>query len=288
LKHSTKSRLTLVSRLQKKSVLEATPPDSFETRTGFAINGAQVKAALAADDSHVEITNAGGSDGPALIKISQCSDHPTTVGLMFGDGSGTVVAALPRFIGTLTVDRGQVASVTYLPSRDSYYGGEHKHLDELRALVATAARYGVFRIEGAVEDRTGAARRLADQIRVLKGVDPTLGIYAAYAYADANLTEQVRSVESYMRSDLGVDLFDIALLADKISDKRIEGPTGIVPFCPMLTQGWQLLRAKNVSLLEEVERTRDDLQQALWTTFGRRGMISIFNAIQSTRTGSPR
>lgn len=211
-----------------------------------------------------------------------------TVGLMFGDGSGTVVAALPGFIGTLTVDDGRVTSFTYLPSANSYradFSAQRKaQLEELHALVGAAAKYGAFRFEGAEEDRIRAAARLADQIRVLKGVDPTLGIYAAYAYADANLTEQVRSVRSFMRDDLGADLFDVALLANALSGKQIETPTDAVPFCPMLTQGWQLLRVKNVSLPELVDKARFDMREALWTTFGPNGMASIFSAIQRTGT----
>jgi hypothetical protein len=53
----------------------------------------------------------------------------------------------------------------------------------------------------------------------------------------------------------------------------------------MLTQGWQLLRVKEVSLLERVEKARDDLRQALWTTFGPRGMDLIFSAIQAGTRG---
>jgi len=276
----------------QKSILEAKGPESFETKTGFAVNGARVQAALAAGESHADVISAGGGpDQPALVKISQPRDRPVTVGLMFEDGSGTVVAALPGFISTLTVDHGRVISVTYLPSRNSPrwsdYADGRTRLDELRARVSTAAKFGVFRIEGTRDEKTNAARRLADQIRVIKGIDPTLGIYAAYAYADANLTEQVQSVRSFMRGDLETDLFDVALLADTISGKRIEGPTDVVPFCPMLTQGWQLLRVKEVSLSEKVERARDDMRQALWTTFGPRGMDSIFSAIQSARTRSP-
>jgi hypothetical protein len=78
---------------------------------------------------------------------------------------------------------------------------------------------------------------------VLKGIDPTPGIYAAYA--DANLTEQAQSVRSCMRGDLEPICFDLTLLADTISGKRIEGPNDVVPFCPMLTQGWQAMTDAN-------------------------------------------
>ncbi len=267
------------------TISKAKRPASFETETGFAVNGAQVRTAMAVGATRAEVLS---HTEPALVRISSPDRRPVTVGLMFGDGSGTVVAALPGFIGTLTVNDGRVTSFTYLPSANSYradFSAQRKaQLEELHALVGAAAKYGAFRFEGAEEDRIRAAARLADQIRVLKGVDPTLGIYAAYAYADANLTEQVRSVRSFMRDDLGADLFDVALLANALSGKQIETPTDAVPFCPMLTQGWQLLRVKNVSLPELVDKARFDMREALWTTFGPNGMASIFSAIQRTGT----
>jgi hypothetical protein len=269
----------------KKSIIESKRPDSFETETGFSINGARVRLALVSGNATADIVNGGGPGSPALVRISR--SRPATVGLMFEDGSGTVVAALPGFIGTLTVDGGRVISVTYVPSRNSFrWNGDADataRLDKLRALVATAAKFGAFRIEGTREEREKAARNLADQIRILKGVDPTLGIYAAYAYADANLIEQVQSVYHFMRGDLEANLFDVALLADALSGRRITDANEVVPFCPMLTQGWQLLRVKDVSLMEQVERARADMRQALWTTFGPKGMDSIFSAIQSRR-----
>jgi hypothetical protein len=271
----------------QKSILEAKRPDSFETKIGFSINGARVRLAAASGDATAEVVGFGSPDQPALVRVSQPRERPVTVGLMFEDGSGTVVAALPGFIGTLTVAEGRVISVTYVPSRNSYrwneYAGVAGRLDKLRALVATSAKFGVFRFEGPKEEREKAASNMADQIRVLKGIDPTLGIYAAYAYADANLTGQVQSVYSFMRGDLDANLFDVALLADVLSGKRINNPNEVVPFCPMLAQGWQLLRVKEVSLLEQVERARADMRQSLWTTFGPRGMDSIFGAIQSQR-----
>jgi Caspase domain len=270
------------------SISEAKSLPSFETGTGFAINGARVRDAMAVGETRAEVLS--WRTDPALVRIYPPDERPATVGLMFEDGSGTVVAALPGFIGTLTVEGGRVTSVTYSPSLngphryDSYQ--QKARLDELHALVGAAAKYGAFRIEGAEEERQRAAERLADQIRVLKGIDPTLGIYAAYAYADANLIEKVRSVQDFMRNDLNGDLFDVALLANALSGKRIENPRDPVPFCPMLTQGWQLLRVKNVSLPEMVSKARQDMRDALWTTFGPHGMELIFSAIQQIGSGN--
>jgi hypothetical protein len=50
----------------------------------------------------------------------------------------------------------------------------------------------------------------------------------------------------------------------------------------MLSQGWQLLRVKNVALPEAIEQARYDLRDALWTTFGPGGMELVFSYMQQT------
>jgi hypothetical protein len=165
----------------------------------------------------------------------------------------------------------------------SAYEYEAKRLDELHATVATAARFGVFRIEGPKAARNSTAAQMADRIRLLKGIDPTLGLYAAYAYADAGLMEQVRSVRGYMRGDLGVDLFDVAMLSGDLSGKPPGDPRGPYPFCPMLSQGWALLRVKDVRLQEDVVPVRDHLRPGLWTTLDREGMTIAEKALRDGR-----
>jgi caspase domain-containing protein len=275
-------------RAAQQSILETKPPQSFEPETGLAINGAILRDVWVAGRVDPEIVSRGNgqSGGPALVQIPRGS-RPVTVGLLFEDGSGTVLAALPGFIATVVVKDGSVISVAYAPSRTSprwaEYSDVRHRVDDLRALVSTAAKHSVFRIEGNRDTRTAAAQRFADQIRVLKGIDPALGIYAAYAYADANLIEQAQSVRSLIRGDLGIDLFDVALMAGALSGRRIEGTMDVVPFCPMLTQGWQLLRVREVTLPEDAQKARDELRPALWTTIGPRGMEYIGRAIQSAR-----
>jgi hypothetical protein len=55
-------------------------------------------------------------------------------------------------------------------------------------------------------------------------------------------------------------------------------PCNTAPFCPMLSQGWNLLRAKQVLLPPVVEAARDHLRPALWTTFDRQGMTALLNS----------
>jgi hypothetical protein len=119
---------------------------------------------------------------------------------------------------------------------------------------------------------------LAEHIRVEKGLDPTLGLYAAYAYSEADRREDVDSVLSYMRQDLHCDLFDVAMLARKITN---ESKRSFVPFCPMLTQGWNLLRARGIALPHVLDEAQDELEPALWTTFSTARTKAIFASIEN-------
>ncbi len=182
------------------------------------------------------------------------------------------------------MDQEGVSNVSYVPSRNSFRWPEYRasadRVKELHAVVATAARYGVFRIEGNEETGRVAAGQLADRIRVAKGVDPTLGIYAAYAYADAGLSAEVRSVRNIMQSDLHFDLQDIAMLAGSLSSGRWPGGD-VVPFCPMLTRGWGQLRVRDVSLHSSVAQARDHLRPSLWTTFDPGGMPLVIAPLRA-------
>jgi hypothetical protein len=216
----------------------------------------------------------------ALLKVDMGAVRAASVAIRFADGSGTVIAALKGYVGNITVDRAGVANVSYIPSHRELglwqeYDRQRQRIDRLHATVATSARYGVFRVDAS------QAARLADTIRVLKGIDPTLGLYAAYAYADADLESQVRSVRQYLRGDLGAALFDVAMLSGhrQLLTPR-SGGDGTVPFCPMLSQGWGFLRVRNVRVLPEVDSAQDHLRPALWTTFDSDGMGMLIAAIR--------
>jgi hypothetical protein len=54
-----------------------------------------------------------------------------------------------------------------------------------------------------------------------------------------------------------------------------------VPFCPMLTQGWNLLRAYGVELPKELAEASRFLSNSLWSTFSGRGASIVFDAVKS-------
>jgi hypothetical protein len=232
-----------------------------------------------ADNSSLKVKVADG-----VVQAEGELNRPTTMAMRFGSGLGTVLACLPGYTGSITISNGRVINVSYTPMptnwRWSDYEGKREQLDRLRATVATAAQYGVFRIEGSSETRGDTARSFADRIRVLKGLDPTLGLYAAYAYNQAGLLEQIKSVADYMRSDLEAQIFDVAMLDGTINGDDVNNGR-VVPFCPMLNQGWSLLRVKNVRLREPLEGARDRLVPALWTTFDSEGTSMVFEALRA-------
>jgi hypothetical protein len=92
---------------------------------------------------------------------------------------------------------------------------------------------------------------------MLKAIDPTLGTYAASAYADAGLSNCVRSVRDIVRGTHGVDLLDIAMLTRDGTRRNIAAEA--VPCCPMLSQNWGLLRAQGVELPGPIAELRSNL-----------------------------
>jgi hypothetical protein len=246
-------------------------PVPSSVRTGFEVSGAPVGSIRATPGVTVKLSKQ--SADRALIDVSLGTRRAGSVAVRFADGSGCVLVALKDYLGSVVVDEAGVSNVSYLPiyMRDPNL---EPRLTALHAAVATSARFGVFRIEGGRRNSEGAAR-LASQIRVMKGYDATLGIYAAYAYAQADIQEQVRSVRGYMHDDYGVDLFDLAMLAGELYGRQLEPTAFVPPLFPMLSQGWSLLRVKDARLPVAISKSIDHLKPSLWTTFDAEGMKII-------------
>lgn len=258
-------------------------PRSIDVQTGFAIYGAQVASVAVPSPMKARFTNL--SSDRAVIVIDTVGRPAASTLVRFADGSGCVLATLDRFVGSLVVDDSGIISIIYDPvymAKASPDGDTRvSQLDQLRAVVATAARFGVFRVDGGKGNHAAVAR-IADSIRVMKSVDATLGLYAAYAYANADVSEKVRSVDDYLRGDYQTQLFDASLLAGTLPKIPIspESPR-VTPFCPMLSQGWSLLRVRNVRLDPNLYTAQAYLKPSLWTTFGPQGMDVLQSAFKN-------
>lgn len=104
----------------------------------------------------------------------------------------------------------------------------------------------------------------------MKILDPTLGIYAAYA--QAGMIDEVESVYDWMARDWQMPVpFDVALLANRLSN-----PTGarVAGITPMLTQGWALLH-EGLPISKDLLQASNYTLPALWTTLSAEGVAFL-------------
>ncbi|WP_165504937.1 caspase family protein [Rhizobium leguminosarum] len=257
---------------------------SFETQTGISVVGGRVSEYVVApylSASEVSMNNIGVSlDTPCAEVLVE-----------FEGQSFSVLPVIKGFITNVAWGPTGIASVTFVPSsnapRWSEYAVSRDRIDELHAIIASASTLNGFRIEGNPETRERRAEAMADDIRLGKSVDPTLGIYAAYAYAQAGLERKVQSVANFMRSDLEFEFFDLAMLAEWRA--RAEGGTlrsTLFPLWPMLAQGWEYLLPYQMSTDYSLQELRPFLLPSLWTTLGPQAKLRVRQIIE-TRISAP-
>jgi hypothetical protein len=122
---------------------------------------------------------------------------------------------------------------------------------------------------------------MARRMQLAKGVDPSLALYAAYAYDQLQRRDLILQMQSYLRDDTHLGLFDIALLSRGLEGQRAGTATGVYPFLPLLAQGWALLPAHRVRLPPRLSDVRRHLLPSLWTLFDARGTSMIREAMAS-------
>jgi hypothetical protein len=252
------------------SILQALNRSSKNIRTGFTIVGIPyVKNHYSNKEMHIFAEN-----GAIQIRIRV---NLSTYFLDLPGGRLLPLAVLPGFIGTVVFDKGEVITVNYSPSEFSFNSIRgvneiNSDLEERRAIIAAKSKGGTFKISENVDELIHAASYL----RTFKSVDPSLGLYAAYAYIQAGKFEDVQSIYDYMRREREPVLFDVAML-NKLSSREPDKQLlhDAAPFCPMLNQGWSYLTINPDfydPFLIEISKHR---VPGLWTTFTDEGSILI-------------
>jgi hypothetical protein len=256
-------------------------PDHFETKCGIKVRGIRISDAYA---RYAAVEVGSGGD---VIKVSLPGDRrAANILVTLADGTAVVVPALADFLAGLTFDaQGELDDVSYEPSANSGRWNEYQALRgemrRLRSVIATASALGVFRLE---ED--AHARELLHRMRVSKGFDPSLAVYAAYAFHDRRMRGQIRDMEPYLRGDLGVRLFDVAMLALDLGGKDLwRGNRELFPFVPLLAQGWALLEPLGVRLPGGIVALGQHLRPSLWTHFGPGGIGALRATLSSGEVG---
>lgn len=252
----------------------ATPfgPDHFETRCGVKVRGARIV------DFVAQRARGDLLDG-SLLRISAIDGPAASVLLRFDDDVGTVIPVIADFVAALTFEDGELVDVAYEPSANTHRWDRYQHdADEVRALRAVAAsssQHGRFRLERA--DAMGIARKMQSS----KAVDPTFAVYAAYAYHDLQEIDRIREMSAFLKNDVQVTFFDLALLGRELVDRTVRPTDRIVPFVPLLSQGWALLQAHRVRLHPALEGIEGTLRESLWSLYDAAGMEKLRRALQS-------
>jgi hypothetical protein len=246
-------------------------PDHFETECGLKVRGTTIMQLLM-PDGQAELF------GPDQVRV-RLTRGPATLLLRFDGNIGTVIPMLPRYIAALTFHEGELIDVAYEPSANTYLWSEYvsrsAEIRSLRGVASSASQHGRFRL-----DRADASI-IARKMQYAKGVDPTLAIYAAYAYHDLQEIDRIREMSNYLYEDQGVKLFDLALLGRELTRTEIGRALPIVPFIPLFSQGWPLLRANGVRLhraLAGIERT---MRESVWSLFDAEGLLMLERALNS-------
>lgn len=198
------------------------------------------------------------------------SDPPTLCMLTFASGDGLLVPLFSSYDLSLDLRDGRLRSLSFEHERasDEYLRDDFARTRELRTLVGSMTEMGVFRPS---DDQLA---RLARKIRPFKSYDPSLAIYAAYAYAARGDTDSILEMSEFLVPDLSGSLFDLQMLGSVAGaqDPSFRRPSlRLATPYPMLAQGWSLLDAYSAlsPFLEELLRT---VRPGLWTLFDPTGV----------------
>lgn len=271
-----------------RQILTSPPDIGANVETGFAFVGIEVARASVqrrryvarlASPQHLHLLRAY----PHALEPDQQAD---AVLVRFADGSGMSLSVLPGFIGVVIADAGRIVTVNYLPSRANELGWEiysdrRKEVESSKALMVTLALHGQLRMT------SPTVRAVASELRRYKRVDPTLGLFAAYAYALSNINAEVVSVYRHMYRDGQPVLFDVAMLASQAPQATQLPPAvaeplrrlNFAPWMPLLSQGWLLLGEFEQFMPPLLWEARRYLLPGLWTQFAPEGMELLENNV---------
>lgn len=249
--------------------------------TGFVFVGIEVERASVQRRHYLaRLTSPQHLHLPSAHPYSLEPAHQADAVLVrFTDGTGMSLSVLPGYIGVVIAEAGRIVTVNYLPSRANELGWEiysdrRQEVEHSKALMNTLALHGQLRLT------KPTVRAVASELRRYKRVDPTLGLFAAYAYALSNIDSEVVSVYRHMYRDGLPVLFDVAMLASQAPQATVLPPAvaeplkrlNFAPWMPLLSQGWLLLGDIEQFMPPLLREARRYLLPGLWTRFAPEGM----------------
>ncbi|CAM3170038.1 hypothetical protein DRF59_11185 [Chryseobacterium flavum] len=173
------------------------------------------------------------------------------------------VVVLPGFFTQVVFAKNEVLTVNYFPTghnskaEASYNATE---VAERKANIIMAAQKGIFQGQYELDHGGGYYRRY-------KHLEPTLGLFAAYAYFQNGDFYGVRSLYDYLLGSGQSILADIKVL-QRLSTRNPDFFPHEELSIPLLTQGWSYLDLLETNRHHHLVRY---LQPGLWTSFDRDG-----------------
>lgn len=232
---------------QKSQAKLRVPAEASVLVQGKALKAAFTRQAADGTVSHESVLLRGSSQPPELL-------------IEFDDGSSVLLPVLSDFAAVMCFDGDRLDDVSFVQS-DSYGDPE---LRELRSVIAAATARGLFTLEG-----DEGALALAMRMQRSKARDPVLAVYAAYAYHELGRLDRIRDMRRYMRDQLGVDLFDLALLGRDLVNET--GAANVLPSAPLLAQGWAFVAALGGPRVEHLLALRPHVNSSVWSHYSPRG-----------------
>lgn len=271
-----KPQSSLIKNSQK--ILNARGRASFETQTGFTIIGTTIKDMIVNGNRDIFPEN-----NFVHIRIHPQADMLSGL-LILDDDRSIPVAILEGYIGTLVFANNQLLTINYTPSMYSAkfksFEKNEENIEYARAFVASAANEG-FDYSSTFEDEFDQIGNMnfsnaGSYLRQETSIDPSLGLYAAYAFRQEGKLKDVKSVYDFMKADSSKIIFDVAMLAGMIKDETAY----LAPFCPMIALGWAYRQQFEDNLHPQVIEAANHLIPSLWTTFDKQGtdiLKKLFN-----------
>lgn len=186
----------------------------------------------------------------------------TVIAVSERNKTGFPIAIIPGFFCIITYKEERIVSVDYFPtSRNKINTARYEfaQVAERKAMVIAAARNGIFQ----------ASEEAGNYLRRFKSLDPTLGLFAAYAYAQGGNFEDIESVYEYIKRDDQAVIFDVELLRN-LTKRDFKMPFAISEMIPLLTQGWSYLPM--IYPPKQLLEVGKMLEPGLWTTFTTEGL----------------
>jgi hypothetical protein len=252
----------------------ATPFDASDvrSRSGVRIRGRRVSDVLA-PGVFVQVIDDDAAAGQVVeIDFGNEPAARPAASLLLGleGGVGTLVPVIPGVITSLAFGPGgdlvdvsfDIASRGRLarpPAQQAVKEARH------RAAVAVTSARGLLRPDEHL------VSGLVDATLSTSPINAAMALYTAYLCHDGQVLNPVRVMADRLTEQLGVAFLDLELLNQRRVNKRDVLAGRVLPAVPLLSQGWSVVRGRDLRLVSEQETLHGSLLDSQWSLYDRAG-----------------